>query len=176
MNQENPSQKPDASGQTSSFPLAVITQYLKDFSFENPGGHETLLNLKEMPTGNIRVDVKVEPKTPPTVEVILFLSVEAKIQDKIAYHAECEYAGLFRVGRIDQDHVLPLVLIEAPRLLFPFARQIIANAIQAGNFPPLLVNPIDFAALYREKQEELAKQQQALQSKAAADKAKKDLH
>jgi preprotein translocase subunit SecB len=74
---------------------------------------------------------------------------------------ECEYGGLFRLGRVTQDVVLPLIMIEAPRLLFPFARQLIANAIMAGGFPPLMINPIDFAALYREKREDLVKQAEA---------------
>jgi len=163
MAQEDQEQKSAGQDQQAAggFPLTVVTQYLKDFSFENPGGHETLLSLKEMPMGTIRVDVRVEPRNPPDVEVTLFLSVEAKSSDKVVYQVECEYAGLFRVGRVGQEHVLPLIMIEAPRLLFPFARQAIASAIQTGNFPPLLINPIDFAALYRDKREELLKQQQA---------------
>ena len=163
MAQETQGQKPTGqdSQQTSTFPLTVVTQYLKDFSFENPGGNETLLGMKEAPTGTIRVDVRVEPRNPPDVEVTLFLSVEAKTSEKVVYQVECEYAGLFRVGRVGQEHVLPLIMIEAPRLLFPFARQAIASAIQGGNFPPLLINPIDFAALYRDKREELLRQQQA---------------
>jgi preprotein translocase subunit SecB len=151
-------QEPQQSG---GFPLTVVTQYLKDFSFENPGGHETILGLKEMPTGTIRVDVRVDPKSPPDIEVTLFLALEAKASEKTVYQSECEYAGLFRVGRVSQEHVLPLIMIEAPRLLFPFARQILSNAVQSGGFPPLLINPIDFAALYRDKREELLKQQQA---------------
>lgn len=164
---DQPTQPKQDNAQGGGFPLTVITQYLKDFSFENPGGHDTILSLKEMPTGTIRVDVKVEPKTPPDIEVILFLSLEAKSGEKVVYQAECEYAGLFRMGRVAQEHVLPLIMIEAPRLLFPFARQIVANAVQSGGFPPLLINPIDFAALYRDKREELLKQQQSQTSGTA---------
>ncbi|MDY0881989.1 protein-export chaperone SecB [Dongia soli] len=145
--------------QEGGFPLQVVTQYLKDMSFENPGGVDSLTNLTEAPTGTIRVDVRVDPKSPPDIEVTLFLSVEAKAGDKAVYMVECEYAGLFRLGRVPQDVVLPLIMIEAPRLLFPFARNLIALAIQAGGFPPLFVNPIDFAALYREKRGEMMAQQ-----------------
>lgn len=145
--------------QEGGFPLTVVTQYLKDMSFENPGGAEALTSLKEAPMGTIRVDVRVDPKSPPDVEVTLFLSVEAKSGDKVVYMAECEYAGLFRIGRVPQEVVLPLIMIEAPRLLFPFARNLIALAIQSGGFPPLFINPIDFAALYRDKREQLAAQQ-----------------
>jgi len=148
--------------------LVVIHQFLKDFSFENPLGSDTPTQLKEAPTGMIRVDVRVKPLTPPDIEVVLFMSVDAKIGDKSVYLTECEYAGTFRLGRVPQEHVLPLVMIEAPRLLFPFARQIIANAVSAGGFPPLLVNPVDFVAMYRERREEMLKQAEAQKAAGAA--------
>jgi preprotein translocase subunit SecB len=148
--------------------LVVLHQFLKDFSFENPLGSETPTALKEAPTGMIRVDVRVKPLTPPDIEVTLFMSVDAKIGDRSVYLTECEYAGLFRLGRVPQEHVLPLVMIEAPRLLFPFARQIIANAVAAGGFPPLLINPVDFVAMYRERREEMLKQAEAQKAAGAA--------
>ena len=149
---------PQGNAPSGGFPLTVVTQYVKDLSFENPGGPDSLMSLKEVPHGTVRVDVRVQPRTPPEIEIVLFLAVEAKASDKTVYVVECEYGGLFRLGRVTQDVVLPLIMIEAPRLLFPFARQLIANAIMAGGFPPLMINPIDFAALYREKREDLVKQ------------------
>ncbi len=142
-------------------PLVVVHQFLKDFSFENPLGAETPTALKEAPTGLIRVDVRVKPLTPPDIEVTLFMAVDAKLGDRSVYLVECEYAGLFRLGRVPQEHVLPIIMIEAPRLLFPFARQVIANAVSAGGFPPLLINPVDFVAMYRERREEMLKQAEA---------------
>ena len=144
--------------QAAGFPLTVVTQYVKDLSFENPGGPDSLMTLKEVPHGTVRVDVRVQPRNPPEIEIVLFLAVEAKAGDKVVYVTECEYGGIFRLGRVSQEAVLPLIMIEAPRLLFPFARQVVAHAISAGGFPPLLINPIDFAALYREKREEVMKQ------------------
>ena len=156
---------PDAGNpQSGGFPLTVVSQYVKDLSFENPGGPDSLLSLKEVPHGTVRVDVRVQPRTPPEIEVVVFLSVEAKAADKVVYVTECEYGGVFRLGRVSQEAVLPLIMIEAPRLLFPFARQVVAHAITAGGFPPLLINPIDFAALYRDKRDEVMKQQAAAQS------------
>jgi preprotein translocase subunit SecB len=150
---------PDAGNpQAGGFPLTVVSQYVKDLSFENPGGPDSLMNLKEVPHGTVRVDVRVQPRTPPEIEIVLFLAVEAKAGDKVVYVTECEYGGIFRLGRVTQESVLPLIMIEAPRLLFPFARQVIAHAISAGGFPPLLINPIDFAALYRDKRDEVMKQ------------------
>ncbi len=160
----NPPGNPASAG----FPLTVVAQYLKDFSFENPGGPDALVGLKEVPHGTVKVDVRVQPRTPPEIEIVLFLAVEAKASDKTVYVVECEYGGLFRLGRVTQDVVLPLIMIEAPRLLFPFARQIIANGIAAGGFPPLMINPIDFAALYREKREDLVKQAEAVKLQEGA--------
>jgi preprotein translocase subunit SecB len=174
MTDQNPGQ-PEAPGvaagqdQAEGGPaLIVMHQFLKDFSFENPLGHETPAALKEAPTGTIRVDVRVKPLTPPDIEVVLFMSVDAKIGDRSVYLVESEYAGLFRLGRVPQEHVLPLVMIEAPRLLFPFARQVIANAVAAGGFPPLLINPVDFVAMYKEKREEMLKQAEAQQEASSA--------
>ncbi|WP_119302589.1 protein-export chaperone SecB [Dongia deserti] len=155
--------------QSQGFPLTVVTQYVKDLSFENPGGPDSLMTLKEVPHGTVRVDVRVQPRTPPEIEIVLFLAVEAKASDKVVYVAECEYGGIFRLGRVSQEVVLPLIMIEAPRLLFPFARQVIAHAISAGGFPPLLINPIDFAALYRDKREEMMKQAAAAQPTGEGD-------
>ncbi|MEZ5833969.1 MAG: protein-export chaperone SecB [Dongiaceae bacterium] len=149
--------------QSGGFPLTIVTQYVKDLSFENPGGPESLLTLREVPRGSVRVDVRVQPRTPPEIEVVLYLAVEAKNGDKVLYVTECEYGGIFRLGRVSQESVLPLIMIEAPRILFPFAREVIAHAITGGGFPQLLINPIDFAALYRDKREEMLKQQAAAQ-------------
>jgi preprotein translocase subunit SecB len=128
----------DAQGNppAAGFPLTVVAQYLKDFSFENPGGPDALVGLKEVPHGTVKVDVRVQPRNPPEIEIVLFLAVEAKATDKTVYVVECEYGGLFRLGRVTQDVVLPLIMIEAPRLLFPFARQIIANAIARSSPTP----------------------------------------
>jgi preprotein translocase subunit SecB len=150
-------------------PLTVVHQYLKDFSFENPNAANGFTPLKEMPTGFIRVDVRVKPMTAPDIEVSLFLAAEAKIGETTIYVAESEYAGIFRIGRVPQEHMLPLIMIEAPRLLFPFSRQLIATAVQAGGFPPLYINPVDFVQLYRDRQPDL---QEAIKEAQSAEGAK----
>ena len=150
-------------------PLTVVHQYLKDFSFENPNAANGFQPVTTMPTGYIRVDVRVKPMTPPDIEVSLFLAAEAKIGETTIYVVESEYAGVFRIGRVPQEHMLPLIMIEAPRLLFPFSRQLIANAVQAGGFPPLYINPVDFVQLYRDRQPDL---QEAIKEAQAGEAAK----
>jgi preprotein translocase subunit SecB len=159
----------DAAAAAAAAPLTVVHQYLKDFSFENPNAANGFAPLKEMPTGYIRVDVRVKPMTPPDIEVSLFLAAEAKIGDTTIYVVESEYAGVFRIGRVPQEHMLPLIMIEAPRLLFPFSRQLIATAVQAGGFPPLYINPVDFVQLYRDRQPDL---QEAMKEAQAGEAAK----
>ena len=150
-------------------PLTIVHQYLKDFSFENPNAANGFQPVTTMPTGYIRVDVRVKPMTPPDIEVSLFLAAEAKIGETTIYVVESEYAGVFRIGRVPQEHMLPLIMIEAPRLLFPFSRQLIATAVQAGGFPPLYINPVDFVQLYRDRQPDL---QEAIKDAQAAEAAK----
>ena len=173
MAEQTPTQpNGDAAAQNQSgaqAPLTVINQYLKDFSFENPNAANGFQPLTEMPTGFIRVDVRVKPMTPPDIEVSLFLAAEAKIGDTTIYVVESEYAGVFRLGKVPQEHMLPLIMIEAPRLLFPFSRQLIATAVQGGGFPPLYINPVDFVALYRERQPEL---QEAIKQAQGTEAAK----
>jgi preprotein translocase subunit SecB len=159
----------DAAAAQTAVPLTVVHQYLKDFSFENPNAANGFQPLTTMPTGYIRVDVRVKPMTPPDIEVSLFLAAEAKIGDTTIYVVESEYAGVFRLGRVPQEHMLPMIMIEAPRLLFPFSRQLIATAVQAGGFPPLYINPVDFVQLYRERQPDL---QEAIKEAQAAEGAK----
>ncbi|WP_395015634.1 protein-export chaperone SecB [Dongia sp.] len=155
MADQNPAQPAGNAADQTAAPLTVVHQYLKDFSFENPNAANGFQPLTTMPTGYIRVDVRVKPMTPPDIEVSLFLAAEAKIDDTTIYVVESEYAGVFRLGRVPQEHMLPLIMIEAPRLLFPFSRQLIATAVQAGGFPPLYINPVDFVQLYRDRQPDL---------------------
>jgi preprotein translocase subunit SecB len=169
MADQTPTQPTGNAADAAAAPLTVVHQYLKDFSFENPNAANGFQPLTTMPTGYIRVDVRVKPMTPPDIEVSLFLAAEAKIDDTTIYVVESEYAGVFRLGRVPQEHMLPLIMIEAPRLLFPFSRQLIATAVQAGGFPPLYINPVDFVQLYRERQPDL---QEAIKDAQAAEAAK----
>jgi len=134
-------------------PLTVTAQYLKDLSFESPHMPELLAGAGKVPQGLIKVDVNAKRQGDGSYEVVLALRVEARHEDQIAYIAELQYAGLFVVGTVAPRMIEPMLLIEAPRLLFPFAREIVAGLIQQAGFRAMLIHPIDFAVHYREHRE-----------------------
>jgi preprotein translocase subunit SecB len=132
--------------------LQVVGQYIKDFSFENPNAPQSL-NTNEQPQIAIQVNVGANPieGSETDIEVMLKLEGKAELGPKLLFQFELEYAGIFRIRNIPQESMSAVVLIECPRLLFPFAREIIATTVRNGGFPPLLLEPIDFVALYRQK-------------------------
>ena len=131
-------------------PFRFVAQYLKDLSFENPGIINALTNpQREAPRGQVKFDVQARLTSPMQYEVCIILGINAMREQETVYIAHVEYAGLFDVSGVPEDRVMPLLMIEAPRLLFPFAREILAAATNAGAYPPVLLNPVDFAAFYQ---------------------------
>lgn len=131
--------------------LQILAQYIKDSSFENPNAPQSLRQGQAAPAIDINVEVKGAPIDQNTAEVNLIISATAKRDDDIAFICELEYAGLFAFANIPADQLQALLLIECPRLIFPFARQIISNLTQQGGFPPLMLEPLDFAQLFRQQ-------------------------
>ncbi|WP_273722452.1 protein-export chaperone SecB [Bartonella sp. AU18XJBT] len=140
--------------------FAVLTQYLKDLSFENPGAPRSLRAREKSPQIDININVNANPIGDDNYDVVLSLSVKANDETETLFHVELIYGGVFHLKNIPQEHVMPLVFIECPRLLFPFARQIISDATQNGGFPPLWIDPIDFAALFQKRLAEEQKDSQ----------------
>ena len=130
--------------------LAVLAQYIKDLSFENPNAPRSLQQTAQ-PQINISVDVSASPLTDTDIEVTLKLEGKAETAGTVMFNFELEYAGMFRVQNVPQDQVQPLIFIECPRMLFPFAREIVATSVRNGGFPPLMLDPIDFVALYQQR-------------------------
>jgi len=146
----NESESANASGVQPS--INILAQYTKDFSFENPGAPRSLQAREKAPSINISVNVNANPLSDTDFDVVLTLDASAKEDDgKVVFHAELAYGGLFRVKGFAQEHMLPVLFIECPRLLFPFARQIIADATRNGGFPPLMIDPIDFAQMFQQR-------------------------
>ncbi|HEX2148130.1 MAG TPA: protein-export chaperone SecB [Pseudorhizobium sp.] len=146
--------------------LNILAQYTKDLSFENPGAPRSLQARDKAPAININVNVNANPLSETDFDVVLSLNVEAKDGDKIVFAAELVYGGVFRVTGFPQEHMLPVLFIECPRLLFPFARQIVADVTRNGGFPPLMIDPIDFAQMFTQRmaQEKAKAQVQTLNS------------
>ena len=130
--------------------LNVVAQYIKDFSFENPNAPASL-QVTTQPQIGIQINVDAKPLSQSDVEVTLKLEGKAESTGKLMFGFELEYAGVFRIQNVPQESLNAVVLIECPRLLFPFAREIIATTVRNGGFPPLLLDPVDFVGLYRQK-------------------------
>jgi preprotein translocase subunit SecB len=134
--------------------LLIQTQFIKDLSFENPRAPLSLEQGQPRPEIGVRVDVRAQPMKDERYEVALQLNVDAKAGEEPIFVLELTYAGVFQLLNIPKESLQPLLLVECPRLLFPFARRIVADASRDGGFPPLMIDPIDFVALYRRRQEQ----------------------
>ncbi len=131
--------------------LNALVQYTKDFSFENPNAPRSLGPQQKPPNISIQVNVNARQIAEADYEVELLLEGAAGEDADTLFKFELNYAGIFRVLNVAQSDIQPVVMIECPRLLFPFARQIVAEAVRNGGFPPLYIDPIDFAGLYRQR-------------------------
>jgi len=138
--------------------LNVVAQYIKDFSFENPNAPKSLVTGQQPQIG-IQINVNAAPVSDTDIEVVLHLSGKAENAGSLLFSFDLAFGGVFRIRNVPQESLNAVVLIECPRLLFPFAREIIATTVRNGGFPPLLLDPVDFVALYRQKMEQLAGQQ-----------------
>lgn len=142
------------SGEAKAPGLLILGQYVKDLSFENPNAPQSLMAPpQQQPAIDIQINVNAKALAENDFEVEL--SVEVKAEDKGAkrmlFVLELVYAGVFRVSNVPKENVQPLVLIECPRQLFPFVRQIVAESVSGGGFPPIMLQPVDFGALYQAK-------------------------
>ena len=139
--------------------MRILGQYLKDLSFENPHAPQSLAPQKSQPEINISINVNARNLGPADFEVELHIDAKATSESKVVFAAEILYAGVFHLVNFPQNMLHPAVLIECPRMLFPFARQILSDATRNGGFPPLMLDPIDFAGMYQKR---MAAQTQAI--------------
>ena len=134
--------------------LNVLAQYTKDFSFENPNAPLSLQGQGKSPAININVNVNANPLGDTEFDVVLTVNCRAEVEKKVLFNVELVYGGVFRIAGFPQEHVLPILFIECPRLLFPFARQIISDATRNGGYPPLMLEPVEFAAMFQQRMAE----------------------
>jgi preprotein translocase subunit SecB len=144
--------------------LSVLAQYIKDLSFESPGAPNSLRGRDTAPGIAINVNVNANPLSENQFDVNLTLNAKASFDKEVLFNVELVYGGVFAISGFPQEHMLPILFIECPRLLFPFARQIIADATRNGGFPPLMLDPIDFAQMFQQR---MAENQAAAKVKAS---------
>jgi preprotein translocase subunit SecB len=139
--------------------VSVLGQYIKDLSFENPNAPKSFQEPGENPNLQLNFNVGANKLTDDTYEVTLHFEGEAKSEASSIYQLDLVYAGVFRVANFPQDRLRPFLFVDCPATLFPFVRRLIADLTREGGYPPLLIDPIDFAALYRRNAQK--EQQQA---------------
>jgi preprotein translocase subunit SecB len=126
----------------------VLAQYIKDLSFESPNAPQSLQGPGQNPQLKVGVNVNAAPRGEEVYEVALQLEVHAKSDQGVIYNVELLYGGLFRLRGIPQNLLQPVLFVDCPTILFPFLRRVLADVIRDGGFPPLMLDPIDFARLY----------------------------
>ncbi len=131
--------------------LGIMAQYLKDLSFENPNAPSSLAAQSGQPQINIAVNVNANQLDEQDFEVALEIEAKAEHEKKVVFNVELTYCGIFRLANIPEEAMGAVILVECPRMLFPFARRILADATRDGGFPPLMLDPIDFAAMYAQR-------------------------
>jgi len=134
--------------------MRILAQYVKDLSFENPNAPNSLGPQTKQPDINIAVNVNARNLGPADFEVELHIDAKATSEGKVIFASEVLYGGVFRMENFPENVLHAAVLIECPRMLFPFARQILADATRNGGFPPLLLDPIDFAGMYQKRMQQ----------------------
>ncbi len=133
-------------------PLMLNIQFIKDLSFEVPGAPEIFATLREQPRIDLALDVQARPlqEGQNVFEVALQIRADAKAGETTCFIAELSYCGIFTIN-VEQNLLEPVLLVECPRLLFPFARNVLADVTREGGFPPVLLQPIDFVQLWQQR-------------------------
>ena len=155
-NQTPENQAPENQANDGAPTLSILSQYIKDMSFENPRAPNVAPQTEDGPSVDINVNVGAQQLFDSDYEVTLNFKVETKTGDFVSFIFELVYAGVFRVKNIPENEIRPVLLIEAPRQIFPFARRILADITRDGGFAPILLDPINFAAIYQKNQAQQA--------------------
>ena len=145
--QGNPAEPLQSNGNDTAPRAGIISQYVKDLSFENPNA-PAVYQWQTQPKIEVDFNIGSSRLNDEIYEVVLRIEVRATADGQTAFAVDLMYAGLIGMRNVDEADTSPFLLAEAPRILFPFARQIIAHTVQEGGFPPLMLDPIDFHSLY----------------------------
>jgi preprotein translocase subunit SecB len=147
-----------SNGEDNSPAIGLISQYVKDLSFENPNA-PAIYQVQEAPQVDVQFNIGADNVGDGLFEVSLKIDVTSKNAELVGFVVELKYAGLFGVRNVPDDQLQPFFLAEAPRILFPFARRIVADVVRDGGFPPLLLEPIDFHGLFQQQAAQIAAEQ-----------------
>jgi preprotein translocase subunit SecB len=161
----NPPAGPAAASAAPS--LSILSQYIRDLSFENPNAPAANLTGGANPTFNLGINVEVKKQTDDIYAVELRFNAKASREGQVVFNVELVYGGVFRVKNVPEGQLTPFLMIEGARAIYPFARHVLATTVQMGGFPPLLMDMIDFQALYIQR----VQQQRAAQAAAGGDGA-----
>ena len=138
--------------------IGLISQYVKDLSFENPNA-PAVYQWQDQPQIDVQFNIGADRVGDEVLEIALKIEVKAIAPEGTAFAVELLYAALFGMRNVPEDQVQPFMLAEAPRLIFPFARRVLADAIRDGGFPPLLLEPIDFHGLFMQQVQQVEAEQ-----------------
>jgi preprotein translocase subunit SecB len=162
MADENGASGTEPQGNTAPAPtFNLLGQYIRDLSFENPGAPNSILQGAGQPQFAININVSVKKQSDDLYAVELLLNAKADRTGTLLFNVELAYGGVFRLKNVPEAQLAPLLMIECPRLIFPFARQVLATTVQQGGFPPVMMEPVDFQALYLQNLRNLQAQQKA---------------
>jgi preprotein translocase subunit SecB len=128
--------------------LTIVAQYVKDLSFESPGAPQTLQGPGQNPQLKVGVNVNAGSRGEGIYEVAVNIEAHAKSDAGVIYNVELAYAGLFRILNVPQQMLQPVMFVDCPTILFPYVRRVLSDVVRDGGFPPLMLDPIDFARLY----------------------------
>jgi preprotein translocase subunit SecB len=141
---------PMGNGEDTAPAIGMLTQYVKDLSFESPNA-PAVFQWQGQPQIEVQFNIGADEVGDDAHEVVLKIDVKAVSGNQTAFQVELAFAGLFAIRNLPEEQLQPFLLAEAPRILFPFARRVLADAVRDGGFQPLLLEPIDFGALYMQQ-------------------------
>ncbi|MEM7236706.1 MAG: protein-export chaperone SecB [Pseudomonadota bacterium] len=139
--------------------VKMLAHFTRDLSFENVGARESLGASTEQPQINVNVGMDAKSMGEGRYQIVMKISGTAKSGEQTRFLVELEYGGIFLIENAQEAHVHPILFIECPRQLLPFARRVVADVTRDGGYPPLMLDNVDFAGLYRQKIEQLRAQQ-----------------
>ena len=162
MTDAAPETPPETNGATPAEgpSIRILAQFIRDLSFENPRAPDSLHSTQTQPSIDLGVEMSARGRIDGLFEVDLKLTATAARENEAVFHLELVYGGLFAINGVPEAEIEPVLLIEAPRFLFPFARRIVSDMTTEGGFPPFLLEPLDFAAIYAQRK--AAAQQQPI--------------